>query len=106
MPTIEIITGVAGSGKSEVCRARLLEAPASWLLLPSEGLQARWRRELPAHGGCIKTLHDLTREIGAPRLGGCEVVTPEYRLLILRHLIRERVRPGDYLGAVASTAGF
>jgi superfamily I DNA/RNA helicase len=106
MPIIEILTGVAGSGKSERCRALLNEHGGAWLLLPSEELCARWRRRHPDRAAGIHTLPGLAHALAGPALEGREVVTPAFRLLIMRQLVREQVRPGDYFGQVAATAGF
>lgn len=106
MPIVEIITGAAGAGKSELCRAHLLERPGTWLLLPSEERCARWRQLLPGRAASFRTLPGLARERDGASGDDREVVTPAFRLLILRQLVREHVRPGDYFGKVAGTAGF
>src|SRR5437660_1384956 len=106
MPTVEIVTGAAGSGKSERCRAHLFAHPNAWLLLPSEEQCARWRPLLPGRAASLKTMSGLARALAESSPEDLEVVTPAFRLLILRQLVRELVRPGDYFAKVAATAGF
>src|SRR4051794_7635441 len=106
MSNVEIIAGVAGSGKSTWCRERLLELPGAWLVLPLEELCAAWRDDGAVPATTIMTLPGLASQLAAPLLAGREIATPALRLLILRQVLRETARPEGYFGRVAHTAGF